>query len=267
MPRQRSSDRRLFGWRALAAAAGALLAAYYVVPLAALLLTQSPAAVAGRINDPVVAGAVVTSVTTAVTTTALSLLLGVPLAYWLANAEFRWRGLLSAVLVLPLVLPPVVSGILLVTVFGPDGLGGLLGVQFTRTWAGVVLAQTFVASPFVVVTATVAFEDVDDRLREAAWTMGGSPLSAFRRVTLPLAWPGILAGATLTFARAMGEFGATMLVAYYPTTLPVQIWRSFVGTGLDGALPVAAVLLGVSLAALVVLRALDASRHRFGLWG
>lgn len=267
MPRRASPEPRVLGWRTLAAAAGLLLLGYYVVPLLALVATQSPASFLDRIGDPAIADAVVTSLTTATATTALSLALGVPLAYWLAHTDFRGKRVLAAVLVLPLVLPPVVSGILLVTVFGPDGLGGLLHVQFVRTWVGVVLAQTFVASPFVVVTATVAFEEVDDRLREAAWTMGSSSLSTFRRVTLPLAWPGILAGATLTFARAMGEFGATLLVAYYPTTMPVQIWRSFVSSGLDSALPVAALLLAVSLVALLVLRALGVSRRRFGVWG
>ena len=260
--RRRSTERTVAlpgGWRAVAAVAGSLLLAYYAVPLLVLVLAQSPVTLGARLGDPAVVAAATTSLTTAAATTAVSLLLGIPLAYWLATAEFRGKAAVTGLLVLPLVLPPVVSGILLVAVVGPDLIGGLVGIRLTRTWVGVVLAQTFVASPFVVVTATAAFEDVDRRVVEASRSLGHGPVGTFRRVTLPLAWPGILAGATLTFARAMGEFGATMLVAYYPTTMPVAIWRAFVGRGLDAALPVATVLLVVSLAALVLMRVLGLS--------
>ncbi len=268
MPR-RSRDRRRslpVGWPVVAVVAGVLLLAYYVVPLATLAFAQSPAAVARRLADPAVRDAAWTSVTAATATTLLSLVFGVPLAYWLATADFRGKALVTGLLVLPIVLPPVVSGILLVAVVGPAGLGGLVGVQLSRTWVGVVLAQTFVASPFVVVTAIATFEGVDRQLVEAARTLGDGPVATFRRVTLPLAWPGILAGATLTFARAMGEFGATMIVAYYPQTLPVAIWRSFIGHGLDDAVPVATVLLAVSLVALVGLRVLGGGRRDGPVW-
>lgn len=264
-----TSERRVtlpVGWRGVAAVAGGLLLAYYVVPLLVLLVSQSPAAVRNGLADPTVQAAAFTSVTTASATTGISLVLGVPLAYWLANADVRGKNVLLGVLVLPLVLPPVVSGILLVSMIGPTGLGGALGVELTRTWVGVVLAQTFVASPFVVVTAMAAFEGIDRHLVEASRTLGHGPAATFRRVTLPLAWPGILAGATLTFARAIGEFGATMLVAYYPTTMPVAIWQQFVGRGFDAALPVAAILLAVSLVALVVVRVAGTAGGRWPLW-
>jgi molybdate/tungstate transport system permease protein len=164
--------------------------------------------------------------------------------------------------VLPLVLPPVVSGMLLLTVIGPSGLGGLTDLALTRSLLGVVAAQTFVASPFFVVTAKAAFDGIDDRLEEASRSLGRDWVGTMRSVTIPLAKPGLLAGLVLTFARAMGEFGATMMLAYYPRTLPVQIWASFISDGLDAALPVAVVLLGVALGTLLVVHALRATPWR-----
>jgi molybdate/tungstate transport system permease protein len=148
-------------------------------------------------------------------------------------------------------------------VVGPNTLvGGAAaagGVPLTRSLAGVVLAQTFVASPFVVVTAKAAFESVDRSLEYASQSLGKSRLTTFRRVTLPLAWPGIIAGITLAFARAIGEFGATIMLAYYPRTMPVQIWVSFTTLGLENAFPVAVILVGIAVATLVVLNALGAN--------
>jgi len=145
----------------------------------------------------------------------------------------------------------------LLTVVGPNtllgGAAGASGFPLTRSLAGVVLAQTFVASPFVVVTAKAAIESVDRSLEHASRSLGKRRFTTFRRVTLPLAWPGILAGVTLAFARAMGEFGATIMLAYYPRTMPVQIWVSFTTLGLENAFPVAVILVGIAVGTLVVL--------------
>jgi molybdate/tungstate transport system permease protein len=252
-------------WRIAAVVAGAVLLALYALPVLALLVAIPPGALVAQVSDPRVAGAIGNSLLTATAATAVATAFGVPLAYWLSRIDGRIASVVTGVVVLPLVLPPVVAGILLVSVFGPSGLAPVasaFGVQFTRSYLGIVVAQTFVASPFLVVTATAAFERVDSQLLEAARSLGHGQRSTFRRVTLPLAWPGILAGITLTFARSLGEFGATMLVAYYPRTVPVQIWRAFVADGLDAALPLAAVLLAVSLAVLLGLRALGETPWR-----
>ena len=242
---------------------GAALFAYYTLPLVSLVATQSPAAVIARITSREVVAAAATSVTAALVSTTLAVCCGVPLAYWLARREGWLQTLVTALVVLPLVLPPVVSGMVLLTVVGPNTLVGRLaaagGVPLTRSLAGVVLAQTFVASPFVVVTAKAAFESVDRSLEHAARTLGEGRVATFRRVTLPLAWPGVVAGVTLAFARAMGEFGATIMLAYYPRTLPVEIWVSFTTLGLDAAFPVAVVLLCVSVVTLAVLDRLDSN--------
>jgi len=247
-------------WGAVAPLLGAVLLALYAVPVAWLVLAQPPGAVLASLDAPVVVGAARTTLLSATLSTALATLLGVPLAYWLARTDLRGRTLVTAVVAFPLVLPPVVSGMILLSAVGSSGLGGLLGVRVSGTIAGVVLAQTFVASPFVVLTARSAFEGVDDDAEAAARTLGASEWGTFRRVTLPLARRGILAGVTLAFARAAGEFGATLMLAYYPRTLPVQIWVTFQGRGLDAAFPVAVVLVVLASLALVVINLLgDAS--------
>jgi molybdate/tungstate transport system permease protein len=249
-------------WPVVAAIVGSCLLALYALPVVALAVATPPETLLARLGDPQVLAAVGNSLLTASTATVVATAFGVPLAYWLARADGPVRTAITGLVVLPLVLPPVVAGILLVAVFGPNGLAptaSALGVQFTRSHVGIVAAQTFVASPFVVVTATAAFDRVDPRLEDAARSLGHGHVSTFRRVLLPLAWPGILAGVTLTFARSIGEFGATMLVAYYPRTVPVQIWRAFVGDGLAAALPLAAVLLAVAFVVVLALHALGAN--------
>jgi molybdate/tungstate transport system permease protein len=250
-------------WLSLAFLLGAVLLCYYLVPLVSLVTTQPPGAVLSRLATPVIAGAVQTSVLSASASTALATVFGLPLAYWLARTESRLSDLVTALVVLPLVLPPIVSGMVLLTVVGPNTFVGSVaagaGVPLTRSLAGVVLAQTFVASPFVVVTGKAAIESVDRHLEYASRSLGKSRATTFRRVTLPIAWPGILAGITLAFARAIGEFGATIMLAYYPRTMPVQIWVSFTTLGLDEAFPIAVLLLGVAVATLVVINVLGSS--------
>jgi molybdate/tungstate transport system permease protein len=247
-------------WLSVASLLGAVLLCYYLVPLVALVASQPPGAVLRRVTTPTVVSAAATSLTASLASTAIGVAFGLPLAYWLARTEGTLKTVVTALVVLPLVLPPVVSGMVLLTVVGPETFLGELaaanGVRLTRSVAGVVLAQTFVASPFVVVTATAAFEGVDRRLEQASRSLGKGRLATARRVSLPLAWPGILAGITLAFARAMGEFGATIMLAYYPRTMPVEIWVSFTTLGLSNAFPVAVVLVGVAVATLVVLTVL-----------
>ncbi|WP_251343752.1 ABC transporter permease [Haloplanus halophilus] len=247
-------------WLSATALLGAVLLCYYLAPLVSLVVAQPPGAVLARLTAPEVIGAARTSLLGAGASTLLATALGLPLSYWLARSEGRLPALLTAVVVLPLVLPPIVSGMVLLTVVGPDtALGSAAaaaGVPLTRSLAGVVLAQTFVASPFVVVTSKAAIEGVNPRLEHAARSLGKRRLTTVRRVTLPLAWPGILAGITLAFARAMGEFGATIMLAYYPRTMPVQIWVSFTTLGLDAAFPIAVVLVGLAVATLIALETL-----------
>ncbi|WP_332900165.1 molybdate ABC transporter permease subunit [Haladaptatus sp. CMSO5] len=262
---QTHSTRRLAGWDWLRVTflLGGALALYFLAPLLALFATQSPSAVFGQLQSPVVVDAATNSVTTATVSTLLATVFGVPLAYWLARTRSRWQLLVGGIVALPLVLPPIVSGIILLMLVGPNttvgSLASLGGISLTRSLVGVVIAQTFVSAPFVVVTATTAFNGVDRTLEEAARTLGTTRSGAFRRVTLPLAKRGILAGMTLAFARSLGEFGATIMLAYYPRTMPVQIWVSFTTMGIENALPVAVILVGIAIAVLTVLAALGAN--------
>lgn len=245
------------GWHLITVVLAAVLFVYYLVPIGTLLVAAPPGDVLARLGEPAVVHAALTSLLTATASTLVAVGFGVPMAYWLARSDHVLSRVLTPVVVFPLVLPPVVSGMLLVGVFGPGSLGGLTaaaGIPVLRSPVGVVLAQIFVASPFVVLTSKYAFEAVDPELEEAARTLGSGPWETVRRVTLPAAKPGIIAGVTLAFARAIGEFGATMMVAYHPRTLPVQIWVSFSSGGLDAAFPVAIVLFLVSVGALVVLQ-------------
>jgi molybdate/tungstate transport system permease protein len=225
--------------------------------MVSLFLSVLAGDVLARMSNPAVVDSATTSLLSASISTVIATLFGLPLAYWLARTDGAMTKGVLAVVVLPLVLPPTVGGIVLLTVFGPGSpLGEAAidaGFPLTRSLAGVVLAQTFVASPFVVVTGKAAFESVDQTLEYASRSLGKSRLTTARHVTLPIAGPGILAGVTLAFARAIGEFGATMMMAYYPRTMPVQIWVAFIELGLDNAYPVAILLVLIAATALLIL--------------
>lgn len=248
---------RSLDWLSIPLVLGGLLLVYYFAPMLSLFLSASPSEVLERLADPTVRSAAITSLLSAAITTVVATVFGLPLAYWLARAKTRWKNVVLTAVVLPLMLPPTVGGVVLLTVFGPGtALGELAaaaGLPLTRSLAGVVLAQLFVASPFVVVTAKSAFEGVDRTLEHASRSLGKSRWTTARHVTLPIAGPGILAGLTLTFARAIGEFGATMMLSYYPRTMPVEIWVSFTSLGLDNAYPVAILLVVIAVGALLIL--------------
>jgi molybdate transport system permease protein len=195
--------------------------------------------------------------------TALALVFGVPLAWVLARAEFPGRRLARALITLPMVLPPVVGGVALFLAFGRNGLVGehldqWFGIRLPFTIGGVIVAETFVAMPFLVVAVEGALRTLDQRYEDAATTLGARRLTVFRRVTMPLIGPAIAAGAVLTWARALGEFGATVTFAgSFPgvtETMPLAIFAEFEGGDINGAIALSLVLVGVSVAVLVALR-------------
>lgn len=238
-----------------------VLVGYIVVPLAFFVSSLGGGEVS-MLLEPYVREAAAVSLAGAAVSTVLALVFGVPLAYLLARREFRGKAVVEGLVLMPLVLPPVVGGILLLMSFGPNSLVGgaaeSAGFRLTRSMAGVVLAQTYISAPFLVLAARSGFEAVDVRLEQASRLLGKSELETFFRISLPLARRAVVAGAVLTFARAIGEFGATLMMAYYPRTMPVQIWAEFVGGGLDGALPLAMLLLVISLAVIVGVRLIGA---------
>ena len=193
--------------------------------------------------------------------TLLSLLLGVPLAWVLARLSFPGRRVLRALVTLPLVLPPVVGGVGLLAAFGRRGVLGpaleSLHVSLSFTTAGVVLAEAFVAMPFLVVTVEGALAGSDGRYEDAAATLGAGGWTTFRRVTLPLVLPSVAAGAVLSFARALGEFGATITFAGNlpgtTQTMPIDVYLALESDP-DAAVALSLVLLAVSVVVLLLLR-------------
>lgn len=235
---------------------------FLVLPLAGLLIRAPWTTLPERLTEPGALTALRLSVQTATLATALCLLLGVPLAWVLARVEFPGRRLVRALVTVPLVLPPVVGGVALLLVFGRRGLlGGWLattfGVTLPFTTTGVVLAESFVAMPFLVIAVEGALRATDHRYEEAAATLGASRWTTFTHVTLPLVAPGLAAGAVLCWARALGEFGATITFAgNYPgrtQTMPLAVYLAL-ETDLESAIVLSLVLLVVSVGILVALR-------------
>lgn len=220
-------------------------------PILFFLLTLPWSQVPTDLSDPIAVNALVTSVISASLATLFIGLTGIPLGYVLARHTFPGKALVSLIVYLPLIFPPVVSGIILLLLYGPYGLiGGPLanaGWEVDDSLAGIILAQIFVSAPFLIVAARVAFEAIDPNLEQVGMTLGQSRLRLFWRISLPLAWRGILAGLILTWVRALGEFGATIVLAYHPYTLPVYVYVQLSGSGVASALPLALLSLGVSI--------------------
>ncbi len=233
---------------------GGLLALYLLSPIGDFI---GRLVTAKRLSSPGTAGALLVSVETATIATAVIAIVGVPLAYLLARGRSRTSAVVGVAVQLPIALPPLMSGILLLYLVGPlTPLGRLFGGRLTDDIAGIVLAQVFVAAPFLVVAARSSFAAVDPALEDVAATLGHRRWSTFWRVSIPAAMPGIVAGLLLAWLRAFGEFGATVILAYHPYSLPVFTYVQFGSTGLAATiLPVAATL-GASLVILGVAAAL-----------
>jgi molybdate/tungstate transport system permease protein len=243
---------------------GGLLLAFIVLPILRLVTTSSVASLHHAAATAAVRDATLLSLQAAAITAGIATLLGVPLAYLLARRSFPGRGLIQAVVDLPLVVPHTVAGIALLFLFGRTGwVGGAashLGVSFYGSQWGIVTAMLFVSAPFAVNSARVAFEAIDPRLERAARSLGATQWHAFRRVTLPLALRGVLTGAVLVYARSVSEFGAVVILAYYPATAPVEIYNLFLQSGLTQSASAAVVLLIVTLATFLVFRTLASGR-------
>ena len=239
---------------------GGVLLLYFALPFVAFLARVGSAPILDQLSTPGAKQAIRHSLLTAPVSTTIATVFGVPLAYVLARRSFPGKRLVEGLVVLPLVVPPVVGGAMILTAVGrftPLGSAAAsVGIELTGSLIGIVLAQTFVAAPFVIITARAGFAAVDERLEQASRSLGYGPLSTFWNVSLPLARGSIVAGVVLTFARAMGEFGATMMVAYNPRTIPTQIWVDFIGGGIDAILPLALALFGLTLLVVAVIQRL-----------
>jgi molybdate transport system permease protein len=245
------------------ATAAAIALSFLLLPLLSLFLRVSPATLAHELGSHVARDALLVSLETSAIAHAFILTVGTPVAYLLATKRFRGRELLVSLIDLPLVLPPAVAGIALFAAFGSHGLLGgtfsAFGVTLPFTQAAVVIAVTFVASPFYLRQAIAAFASVDADLLAASRTLGAGPFRTFRRVALPLAAPGLGVGSSLAFARGLGEFGATIMFAGSlqgrTQTLPLAIYAEL-DQNFDAAIAIGALLVLVSVAVLLAVKLL-----------
>jgi molybdate/tungstate transport system permease protein len=245
-------------------AAGLLFLMALLLPVIMYVSQSSPQSLRQRLTEPEVISALIVSLRTSLSTTLIVLLLGVPLAYVMVRTRFPGRRLLDTLIDLPIVIPPPIAGLTLLAFVGPKSpLGEFLdargGVQFFDRQPGIVLAQLFVSSPFLIRASMVAFSGVDLRIENVARTLGASSFSVFVRVTLPLAWRGILIGVILTWFRAMAEFGSLKIMANRPMTMPILAYERFIEYGQTEARSIGALILVMCLsvaAGMWFLRAL-----------
>ena len=248
-------------FRALLFGATALALVFLTLPVVAIFVDASPARLLDSLGEEGALDALWLSLKTTAIALAIIVAVGTPAAWLLASRTFRGRQVAITLVELPLVLPPAVAGIALLAALGPNGiLGGALedaGVRLPLTTAAVVVALTFVASPFYVRQAQAAFAAVDRTLIDASRTLGAGEARTFARVVIPSAAPGLVAGGGLAFGRALGEFGATLMFAGsfqgITQTAPLAIYDRF-GTDFDQALALSAVLVAVSAAILLTLK-------------
>lgn len=242
----------------------AVLLAFLTVPLVSVFVYASPATLWSRLSSQAAYQAVALSLETSLAALVITVGFGTPVAYWLAKNEFRGKSIVDLCLQLTIVMPASVAGLGLLLVFGKTGmLGHVLaywGIEIPFTQLAVVLAQVFTAAAFYISSARQAFAAVDDHLIAASRTLGISPLRTFARVTLPLAAPGMLAGAALGWARALGEFGATLVFAGNlpgtTQTLPLAIYTAM-QDDMTTAVAISALLIVVATVLLVMIKLLE----------
>ncbi|MGH3099911.1 MAG: ABC transporter permease [Thermoleophilia bacterium] len=247
----------------------ALALAFLVLPVLAIFLDSPPGELLDALGEPGALDALWLSLRTSVTALAIIVVVGTPAAYLLATRRFRGRALLITLIELPLVLPPAVAGIALLAALGPSGiLGGALedaGVQLTFETAGVVVALTFVASPYYLRQAQASFGALDRSWLDASRTLGASEARTFLRIAIPGAGAGIAAGLALAWGRALGEFGATLMfagsLAGITQTAPLAIYERF-ATDFEAALALSAVLVAVSAAILLSVKFFEGNALR-----
>ncbi len=235
--------------------------AFFALPLVALVLRVTPASLLASFVDPTVAQSIQLSITTTLITTGLTILGGTPIAYLLARHRFPGRIVVDTLIDIPMLLPPAVAGIALLVAFGRRGLLGPYldnaNIEIAFSTTAVIMAQIFVAGPFYVKTAITAFAHVDREVEQAAAVDGANAFNVFRLITLPLCWSTLFTGAVMTWARSLGEFGATILFAgNFPgitQTMPLAIYVGF-ETDLQGALTLSVILLIIAFLVLIVVK-------------
>jgi len=237
---------------------GGSLVVFVLLPLLSTLVGSTTGRLIQTLADPQILRSIVLTFQASALATGVALFSGVPLAYLLARHNFWGKGIVEAVIDLPVVVPHTAAGIALLMVFGSQGVLGkwlaLLGIYFTDRLAGIVVAMLFVSLPYLVNMSREAFAMVDRELENIALVEGATPWQSFLYISLPLAWRGVVAGGMMMWARGISEFGAVVILAYHPKIVPVLIYELFQGFGLSTALPAAALLMIIVLSIFGLMR-------------
>ena len=246
--------------------AGAMVA-YVSYPIVNIFTLLKPTTFLESMIRSEVANAFILSLITATISTLLVAIFGIPLAYFLARTHFKGKFLVRLIVIVPLVLPPLASGALLLGIFGPHSmLGKAFPLEFTQSVLGVIIAQTYVASPFMILASQASFESVDESYEKVARILGKNRLETFLHVTLPLAKTGILVGFIMAWVRSVGELGATMMMAYNPHTISIQVFEDNAVGGLSNALPTILLVIVLSMIALAIFYILRKEEALKPIW-
>ncbi|MCK9206039.1 MAG: ABC transporter permease [Salinivirgaceae bacterium] len=240
---------------------GGVVLLFLIAPLAGLVFHSSGTEIADTIADKEVTYSIMLTLATSMIATTIFAFFAIPFSYLLARKSFFGKKIVLGIIDLPIVIPHSAAGIALLTVISKQGIigkaGGLFGLEFPSSSAGIVLAMAFVSLPFLINAARNGFEEVPERLEKAALNLGASPAKVFFSISLPLAWRSIVSGLIMMFARGMSEFGAVVIIAYHPMITPVMIFERFGAFGLKYARPVALIFIAVCLVFFVLLRYLS----------
>jgi molybdate/tungstate transport system permease protein len=256
---------KLQGFNIIILVLSGIAIAYISYPLVTILIFVEPPKLLESLSRPQVGYAFILSTVSATISTILLSLFGIPLAYFLARySNFPGKFFLRVIVIIPLVIPPLASGALLLGVFGPYSslVQAFPRVEFTQSMLGVIIAQTYVASPFMILASQAAFESVDESYEKIARVLGKTRLEIFFRISLPLAKTGIVIGFILSWVRAVGELGATMMMAYNPHTISIQIFEDNAIGGLRKAIPDIMLAILLSIIAIAMLYIIIRKRHR-----
>ena len=245
-----------------------IMVMFILLPLATMTLSVSPVRLYQTLLEAEVWRSILLTLYMGIWATLIALCCGVPLAYFLARKDFPGKRLVEGIIDLPLVIPHTAAGIALLTVFGRKFYGGKLfeplGISFVGAEPGIVIAMLFVSVPIMINSAREGFISVDPRLEQVANTLGASPWTVFRTVTLPLARRSILTGALMMWSRGISEFGAIFILVYHPMVAPILVWDRFETYGLEYAKPVAVLLLILCVGVFILFRWLGLSRSEGG---
>jgi len=247
---------------------GSSLIAFVILTLGNMFYTQVEdlSMLAKVAKDPSVLTAIGISISAAVFSTLIALLLGIPLAYLLARKDFIGKSIMEGIVDIPLIIPHIVAGIALYGVFMRSGLIGAplekLGIVFTGAYPGIVVAMLFMSFPYLVDTAKEGFREVDPRLENVARSLGASQWRTFREISYPLASSSILSGAILSWGRAISEFSAVLILAYFPRSAPILIYERFTSFGLSTSRPISVLLISICLALFILLRIIQRRGQR-----